>query len=246
MLTIEYESRWLDVWRLLSLDDAVPFYEELWVPFDSKLLSGGLKEVLGRWKNDSEPYLSNPSVVSYECFRWFEAIFGAPNLQMLIRWADSVYRGVGGSNRTAEWVWSQIPNTTRRDPTLRQQLAPWIIEFFDRLLLQRQKIFSSVEGRMEMQFQTPISNWDIAAEAMRNADREADQTSIHMIVSYNAFAFAWEKEASDFGPQELDQLYQYGKRLDSEHRVGRDGVAYPGSWRFFLLPFLQNSPSAWR
>jgi hypothetical protein len=67
-----------------------------------------------------------------------------------------------------------------------------------------------------------------------------------MIVSQNVFAFAWENEASALGPEELDQLYQCAKRLDSEHRVGLDRVTYPGSWRFFLLFFLQNAPAAWK
>jgi hypothetical protein len=244
--TIEYEYRWLDVWRLLSLDDAIPFYEELWVPFDPKVLSYGLKEVLGRFKNDSEPYLYDPSVVSYECFRWFEATFGATELQMLIRWTDSIYKGMGGLNRTAEWVWSQIPYKIRRDQLLRQQLDPRIIDFFERLIFKQHKIFSDVESRLELQLQTQISDWDVAADAMRNMERDADANTISNIISLNIFAFTWEKEASSLVPHELDQLYQFGKRLDSEHKVGLDGVAYPGSWRFFFLPFFQYAPESWK
>jgi hypothetical protein len=121
-----------------------------------------------------------------------------------------------------------------------------MLDFFDRLVDFSQKVFTNVDRRMELQFQAPISDWDIAADAMLNVDREADQTKINLIARQNIFAFAWEREASALGPQEFDQLYQYGQRLDSEHRVGRDGVTYPGSWRYFLLPFLQNAPAAWK
>jgi hypothetical protein len=103
-----------------------------------------------------------------------------------------------------------------------------------------------VENRLALQFQTRISDWDIDAEAMRDKEREADANTISNIISLNVFAFAWEKEASALGSEELDQLYQFGKHLVSEQNVGLDGVAYPGSWRFFLLPFLQKSPAAWR
>jgi len=99
---------------------------------------------------------------------------------------------------------------------------------------------------MELQFQAPVSDWDIAAEAMRNSDREADQNKISLIVSCNIFAYVWEREAIALGQKELDQLYHCAKRLDSEHKLGLDGVTYPGSWRFFLQPFLENAPTAWK
>ena len=90
MLTLETDLRWQRLWWLLSLEDSLAFFEELWIPFRGKQLSDGLRGVLRRWEKDPEFYLSNPSQVSYECFRWFEVAFGSEQMQVLVGWANSV------------------------------------------------------------------------------------------------------------------------------------------------------------
>ncbi len=216
MLPIEYEFRWQSVWRLLSLDDAMPFFEEMWVPCEPEPLSKGLRSVLRQWEGNCEFFLCNPSIVSYQCFRWFEANIGATELQGLIRWADSIYKGLGGSNRNAEWWWNMVPLNALRDPAQKELFTPWIIDFFHNVRSRKMEFWPRVKDKLESQFRTPVTDWDRVAQAMRNTDREADQTQIDLIVRFNAFAFAWEKEAGALSTEQMDQLFQLGNRLASE------------------------------
>ncbi len=246
MLPIEYEFRWQHVWRLLSLDDAMPFFEEMWVPCEPEPLSNGLRSVLRQWENDSEFFLCNPSIVSYQCFRWFEANIGATRLPVLIRWADSIYSGPGGSGRYAERWWNMVPLDALRDPARKELFSPWIIDFIHNVQSKKMEFWPGVEDKFESQFHTPVTDWDRAAQKMQDTDREADQNKIRLIVSLNAFALAWEKETAALSTEQMDELYHLGNRLASKRQTELGGVAYPGSWRFFLLPFLQNAPAAWK
>lgn len=247
MLAIEYDLRWQAVWRFLSLDDTLAFHEELWIPFDPNELSNGLRGILRRWENQCESYTLQPSLVTYDCLRWFEQTFGAEQVPLLARWADSVYIGVGGSNRASEWVWSLVEVKVREEPTLRERLSTGIVDFFYRLRQKQNDVWAALEERLEIQSSKPASTWDLAAQNMADTNRDADLTKIKLIVRQNIATFCWEEEAASLGVEELLELYRLGQTLDSKREIGAQGnIGFPGGWRFFLLPFFHRIPAAWR
>ncbi len=246
MLSIEYDLRWQGVLRFLSLDDTVAFYEDLWIPFDPNKLSNGLRAILGRWEDQSELYSLQPSLVTYECLHWFEQTFGVEQLLLLVRWADSIYIGVGGSNRVSEWVWSLVEVRVREEATLRERLSTGIVDFLSRLRQKQTKIWAPVEEKLEIQSSKPVSTWDLAAQKMANTNRDADLNKIKLVARQNIAAFCWEQETASLGIEELRELYLLGQKLDSKGEVGAQGnIGFPGGWKFFLLPFSQQIPLAW-
>ena len=196
MLSIEYDLRWQGVWRFLSLDDTVAFYEELWIPFDPTKLSNGVRGILSQWQDESDLYSLEPSLVTYDCLRWFEQTFGAEQVLLLVRWADSIYIGVGRSNRVSEWVWSLVEVKVREEATLRERLSTGIVDFLGRLRQKQAEIWAPVEEKLEIQSSRPASTWDLAAQNMANTNRDANLTKIKLIVRQNIAAFCWEQEAA--------------------------------------------------
>jgi len=166
---------------------------------------------------------------------------------LLVRWADSIYIGGGGSNRVSEWVWSLVEVKVREEATLREQLSTGIVDFFNRLRQKQIEIWAGVEEKLEVQSSKPASAWDLVAQSMADTSSDSDLTKIKLIVRQNIAAFCWEQEAASLGIEELRELYRLGQTLDSKGEVGAQGnIGFPCGWRFFLLPFFRRILVAWR
>ena len=236
VLVLENDFRWQHICWVLSLDDVLVFFEELWIQVPDKLrFVSGLRSVLSPFMNDQNYFLSNPGLTSYAAFQWFKEDLGLPELSRLIAWANRVFIN-SASERSAEWAWSMLSANLSKDPARRVTIPVWVSDLFVQLRIEEVQGREMFEERLEGQFELQPSDWDRSALLVRNTTRDSVRTTLALIANRNIFVRSWAQVTSGMKVEKLLELYDVGRRLAAEYSLDSQGLAFPGSWAFELLP----------
>jgi hypothetical protein len=161
----------------------------------------------------------------------------AEHQALIALWADHVY-AARGSNRTAEFIWSNIiaMGTGRHQ----SDCPSWIVDLFLAIRGTTAICEGELIERLEREFSTPESTWDSTWLPQGASNREALKTKLHLVCSYNILCFAWEQLCSSFDDRQLQELYQVALKIANRENIEETQVAYPGVWRFDLLLFVDR------
>jgi hypothetical protein len=240
MLILEHDIRWQHIWWQLSLDDTSPFIDELWVPLsDRDAFLREFRKLARSWLDKEEWYLSNPSMVSYNAFFWFEESFGPDHLNRLVNWGDKVFVHQG-SDRLSEWIWETLVATTNKNREHKKSLPTWIAQLFSALQVEKLESKNRFQEKLRAHFETSLSDWDRAALSLRNVTRDSVKTTLSSTVTRNIFVQTWARLSAGLESAKLAELYEVGKDLASECSLDGQGYSFPNSWKFEMLPFISR------
>jgi hypothetical protein len=216
------------------LDYVGQFFEELWVPIRNiPQFQAGVREQLAPWLTE-EKYHKEGEALSYAIAEWYQSVYGPDALDTLFLWAREIYL-FHGPDRIAEKEWNPIPYRCR-DVAAEFRALEWVFELLTRVRQDQEEKTAAFEDKMIIG--APLSAWDARVLEVQYASQDGLETTIDLIVTYNIFLEAWEKHCSQLSFEELQSVFEVGKRVAEVQEMQDLEVVFPGSWRFELRKLL--------
>lgn len=214
-------ERFRDVWNFLSIELAVPFRRELWVPVsDAEFLQKTVRERLLEAAHDEVP----AARLHVDLVTWFQGHYGSEAWNYLLLWAQNIltYRG---PDRVDEFVWRMRLMDMEQSQSFNSipgHLREAVVSVLNRYRQTVEAFETKLDG---------IKSNPAALQQFENeADLEVFEISLRNSVNSNVFISSWQ----EFFPHEmersyLDQLYTLVLRASRNMKIERE-IAYPGAW----------------
>ena len=219
MSPLEYELHWEKVWNVLTLDASKSVQNELCIPGDFERLQLCLREALDDHYRAHELTFSAGSL-SLRLGARLRSVFSEEDVLYLIAWGDYLSDFV--HSRVGEFIWG-----TALYGLDEVEHPEWLAAKFIKMQSEQSS------GRMQ------IRN---ALDAIQLTERDAmildrlDWTSdgllthFNLVAGYNAFDRLWHRNMRDTTPDELDEVYAFGKALAQKRTIMETQLCYPGIW----------------
>lgn len=242
MTRLSLSQRWLEGALFLSLDMVTPLFEDLWVPVDDPLrFQNKLRTLLDGLFVDESYHLSNRAALEYRVMEWFH---GTPELspELLSSWIRNILV-LEGPDRPGETRWTslsfRIPqrNESERGPRERLVHEMTAVASFER---ERR---APLESKLEIAGDQDLGEWDARILEFQDSSQDVIVTKAALITEYNIFLAGWERHCAELDYSALYQLWLLGREAAPAMGMKEADIAFPGSWRFELLPFLRKFAS---
>ena len=229
-------NRATEAWTFLSLDYIREFFTELWIPVDDVAdFQFALRRKLQPWLNE-DTYHKRAHELSYAVTDWYKDSFGLGALDDLLLWMRHIYL-FEGPDRIAETMWNIVPY---RAPDIASEFPDLtaIFKVLDQVRQSQERKTQEFEERLLDKSQ--LSAWDANAARIQYVAQENLDIKINLMVAYNIFLASWEECCGELTFDQLQAMFQVGRRVAETRQMQDLEIAFPGSWRFEIRKLVER------
>jgi hypothetical protein len=218
MSPLEYELHWERVWNLLTLDASRSVQNELCIPGDFERLQLCLREALDDHYRANE-YMFSAGPLSLRLSARLRSVFGEEDVLYLFAWGDYLSDLV--HSRVGEFIWSHA--LFGLDEV---EHSAWLGARF--LKMQRESSWrEQIENALDA---IQLSDRDTTILDRLDWTSKGLLTHFKLVAGYNAFDRLWHRNMRDTTPEQLDEVYAFGKALAQKRDIMETQLCYPGIW----------------
>jgi hypothetical protein len=216
---LEYELRWERVWNVLALDASRIFQDELRIPGDVERLQVSLRETLDDHYAANE-FMCAAGLLSLRLGTKLQTAFREVEVLRLFAWGD--YCSDLVQSRVGEFIWSSALHLIDelKHP---EWLGAKFLKMRSELSSRREQIKNAL-GAIQLTDRDSMILHRIAWTS------ENLLTNFSLVAGYNAFDQLWHENMREATPEELDEVYGFGKALAQKQRIEETQLCYPGMW----------------
>lgn len=216
-----------------------PFFEDLWVSVEDPIhFQNKLRQLLNGLLVDESYHFSNQAALEYRVMEWF---YSTPELspELLSLWIRNILV-LEGPDRPGETRWTslsfRIPQRNETERGSRERLAHEMtaVASFER---ERRAL---LESKLEAAGDQEPVEWDTRMLEALHAAPDDIVTQASLTAKYNIFLSAWERHCAELDYSALYQLWLLGREVAPTIGMKESEIAFPGSWRFELLPLIRK------
>lgn len=97
-----------------------------------------------------------------------------------------------------------------------------------------------LESKLEAAGDQEPVEWDTRMLEALHAAPDDIVTQASLTAKYNIFLSAWERHCAELDYSALYQLWLLGREVAPTIGMKESEIAFPGSWRFELLPLIRK------
>jgi hypothetical protein len=219
MHPLEYELHWETVWNYLMLDAAKVLQHQLCIPGDLAKLQRCAREVLDDHYRTNDFNLES-GLLNSSLTLQLRSNFSEIEVLRFFAWGDYLSDVV--FSRVGEFFWSSAINSLDE-----LDHSDWLAMKFSEMRKELTVRSSQLEQELAaLQF----SDLDRTIGVRLNRSEEDLLTSLSLVSNYNLFARVWHSSMGQANPDELREVYSFGKALGKKWYVGETAICFPGAW----------------
>jgi len=216
---LEYELRWERVWNVLALDASRTFQDELCIPVDIERLQVYLRETLDDHYGTNE-FMFAAGLLSLRLGTKLRTAFREVEVLRLFAWGD--YCSGLVHSRVGEFIWSSALHLLDE-----LKYPEWLGAKFMKMRSEQSSQREQIKNALDT-----IQLTDRDSVILRRIDWNSEGllTNFALVAGYNAFDHVWHENMREATPEELDEVYRFGKALAQKQGIEETQLCYPGMW----------------
>lgn len=232
-------ERWIKGAVFLSLDLTVSLFEDLWVPVDDRVrFQNELRKLLEGLLVGDSYYSLDRAALGYRVMEWFH---GTTELtpDIFNSWIRNILV-LEGPDRPGETRWTslsfRIPGSfeTEQGPTAR------LVHDMSAVASLQHDKRAQLASKLEALEEEGLVEWDARVLKMLQVEPDDILTKAALTAEYNIFLSGWERYCAELDYSALYRLWLLGRAVAPTIGMSESDIAFPGSWRFELLPLLRK------
>ncbi len=242
-MALSSSQRWLEGALFLSLDLVTPLFEDLWVPVEDPIrFQNKLRQLLDGLLVDESYHSVDREALKYRVLEWFHTTPELASTELFSSWIRNILV-LEGPDRPGETRWTslsfRIPQRYETEQGPRERL---VREMTAVASFERDK-GAPLESRLEAAGDQELVEWDARVLGFRDSSQDVIVTKVALITEYNIFLAGWEQHCAELDYSALYQLWLLGREVAPAMGMKESDIAFPGSWRFELLPLIRKFAS---